>query len=98
MANNTITWEYAQNFEENEKRWEELKTNLQLIVRVFSKNTILQVKLAHQYFEILEIYAAIAEGDRSEYLYKKAKDNVVDTERLEDVGKQLTNMTLKFKD
>lgn len=95
--NNTITWEYAQNFSENEKRWAELETAINDIVRVFTKNTMLQFMLMSQFLDILDMQVAIIKGDRSEFLYGKAKQVVEETINLESTGNSLKEAFLEAK-
>lgn len=95
--NSTISWEYAVNFEAKEARWNELLANCQSVLRVFSKNTLLQFKFMHQYLDLLEMHSAILDGDRSEFLYNKTKEMIDGTEKLESVGNDLKKLFLLSK-
>lgn len=67
--NTTITWEYAQNLNENEKRWGEAKKNLHVVINIFAKNTLLQLVSPNTYYEAISMNCALVENDRGEYLY-----------------------------
>jgi hypothetical protein len=86
MKNNTITWQYAQNFDENEKRWEEVKTLLIAKMRVITKNALLSMAMIDDCIECTDMVRAIESGDRSEFLYKKAKKAVENAASLEEAG------------
>lgn len=91
MSNNntTITWEYAKNFDTHEQRWQEMLTNCQKIIGCFTKHTVLQMTFSNQYYQLLDMVIAIREGDRSEFLYKRTKEMIVDVTRLKDVATAL---------
>lgn len=95
--NNAITWQYAVNFNKQEERWNELKENLQSIVRVFAKNTILQLTHMEINLQTIDMIAFINDGDRSEFLYQKAKELVDDTATLEKVGSLLTKTIIELR-
>jgi hypothetical protein len=93
----TITWQYATNFTENEKRWEELRLAVEAVCRVYSKNTLLQFKFMNFYLDMLEMHSAIGNGDRSEFLFKKTQEAVEESAKLEEVGKIMINLFLQLK-
>lgn len=90
MSKDTITWQYAQNFNENEKRWEEVRTLLIAKMRVITKNPLLSLTMMNDCIECSEMVQAIKDGDRSEFLYKKAKESVEDAASLEEAGNIFT--------
>lgn len=85
-SNTTITWQYAQSFNENEKKWEEVKTLLIAKTRVITKNALLTMIMIDDCCDATEMIKAIEAGDRSQYLYDRAKKAVDEAAALEEVG------------
>lgn len=82
----TIEWKYATNFTENEKRFEEVKILLIEKIRIITKNPILSMTMMEDCIEAREMIHALEDGDRSEFLYKKAKEAVDSAICLEEAG------------
>ena len=82
----TISWQYATNFTENEKRWEEVRTLLIELNRTITKNALLTMTMIDECCEATDMIMAIEKGDRSEFLYKKAKEMADRVVGLEEAG------------
>lgn len=85
-ANNVITWNYATNFTENEKRFNEVMILLIAKVRVITKNPLLSMTMMDECTDAVQMAKAIENGDRSEYLYDRAKKAVDEAATLEEAG------------
>lgn len=93
--NSTINWQYATNFTENEKRFAEVKELMIAKMRTITKSSLLSMTIGEEAHEAYKMVKAIEEGDRSEFLYEKAKEAVDSAANLEEAGELFTRAFAK---
>ncbi|MDR2002133.1 MAG: hypothetical protein LBQ74_03810 [Prevotella sp.] len=79
----TISFEYAQNLNENEQQYEEITERVGNCIIIFAKNTFLQFTNAQLMFEMYDIHNALRDGQRGGYLFNKALEYCESVEALQ---------------
>lgn len=90
MAN--INYEYALNFEDNERKYQEIKETISEAVLFFTQNTLLQFLKMDLMCEMIDIQVAIDNGERGDFLYNSALSKV---EEFKEVKKTYEDTNLK---
>lgn len=105
---NQISYEYAVNFEQNEKKWEERREKIRDVILYFTKNTLLQFIAMEILFRAYDFDGFIDKGDRGQFLASEIDKFLSDfdqtkaayeksgvTDQITSLARRITNQTIK---